>query len=121
MVLRGYTNFRHIIISCFIPNYVHEGIEHITNWSSQLPHTCDLQNQGFHESLPRNGGTLGYTDFIHSIGDMLLDLNNIIFIEISYIDKSKLSITLKYHSFEVVTFEILDVEGQKCEEVDFSS
>ena len=39
--------------------------------------------------------------------------------EINYIHKSKLSITLKYHSFEVVTFEILDFEGQKCEEVDF--
>ena len=30
-------------------------------------------------------------------GYVLLDLNNTIFIEIDYIRKSKLSITLKYH------------------------
>ena len=31
------------------------------------------------------------------VGDELLVLNNIIFIEINYIHKTKLSITLKYH------------------------
>ena len=31
------------------------------------------------------------------VGGVLLDLNNIIFIEINYIHKSKLSITLQYH------------------------
>ena len=31
-----------------------------------------------------------------SISDVLLDLNNILFIEINYIHKSKLSIILKY-------------------------
>ena len=33
-------------------------------------------------------------------------------------DKSKVSQTLKYHQFEVVTCEILDFEGAKYEEVD---
>ena len=32
-----------------------------------------------------------------SVGDVLLDLSDTIFIEIDYIHKSKLSITLKYH------------------------
>ena len=32
-----------------------------------------------------------------SVGDVLLDLNNTIFIEIDCIHKSKLGITLKYH------------------------
>ena len=32
-----------------------------------------------------------------SVGDVLLDLNNIVFIEINYIHKTKLNITLKYH------------------------
>ena len=45
-------------------------------------------------------------------------LNDIIFIEIYYIHKTKLSITLKYHLFEVVTFEIFYFEGHKYEEVD---
>ena len=49
------------------------------------------------------------------------DLNNIFFTEINYIHKNKLSITLKYHYFEVVTFEILDLEGHKYEEVDYFS
>ena len=120
MVLRDNTNFRHITILYFIPNYVQEGIKHINNWSSQLPHTCDLRNQGFHESLPRNGDTLRLY-FIHSIGDVLLDLSNIIFIGIDYIHKNKLSITLKYHRFEVVTFEILDFEGYMYEEVDYTT
>ena len=31
VVPQGYTNFQRIDISCFIPNYVHEGLEHITN------------------------------------------------------------------------------------------
>ena len=31
------------------------------------------------------------------VGDVLLDLNNITNIEINYIHKGKLSITLKYH------------------------
>ena len=33
------------------------------------------------------------------------------------IDMSKVSLTLKYHKFEVVISEILDFEGQKYEEV----
>ena len=52
------------------------------------------------------------------VGDVLLDYNNMIFIKINYIRKTNLSITLKYHWFEVVTFEILDFEGRKYEEVD---
>ena len=55
------------------------------------------------------------------VGDVLLDFNNMIFIKINYIHKTKLSITLKYHWFEVVTFKILDFEGHKYEEVDFFS
>ena len=51
----------------------------------------------------------------------LLNFNNMIFIKINYIHKTKLSITLKYHWFEVVTFEILDFEGHKYEEVDYFS
>ena len=42
------------------------------------------------------------------VGDVLLDFNSMIFIKINYFHKTKLSITLKYHWFEVVTFEILD-------------
>ena len=52
---------------------------------------------------------------------MLLDLDNIFFTEINYIHKNKLSITLKYHYFEVVTFGILDFEGHKYVEVDYIS
>ena len=52
------------------------------------------------------------------VGDVLLDFSNMIYIEINYIHKTNLSITLKYHWFEVVTFEILDFEGHKYEEVD---
>ena len=52
-----------------------------------------------------------------SIGDVLLDLNNIIFIEINYIHGSKLSIIFQDHLFEVMTFEILDYEGSKYEKV----
>ena len=48
-------------------------------------------------------------------------ISNIIVIEIQNIPKIKLSKTLKYHYFEVVTFEILDFEGHKYEEVDFFS
>ena len=48
-------------------------------------------------------------------------IGNIIVIEIKYITKTKLSKTLKYHYFEVVTFEILDFESHKYEEVDFFS
>ena len=33
----------------------------------------------------------------------------------------KVSMTLKCHHFEVVTHEILDFEGHKYEEVDYSS
>ena len=54
----------------------------------------------------------------NSVGDVLLDFNNMIVIKINYIHKTKLSITLKYHWFEVVTFKILDSEGHKYEEVD---
>ena len=56
-----------------------------------------------------------------SVSDVLLDLNNIIFIKIDYIHKNKLSITLKYHLLEVVTFEFLDFEGLKYEEIDYFS
>ena len=49
----------------------------------------------------------------NSGGDVLLDFNNMNFIKINYIHKTKLSITLKYHWFEVVNFEILDFEGHK--------
>ena len=51
---------------------------------------------------------------------MLLDLIIIFVTEINYIQKNKLRITLKYHYFEVVTFEILDIEGYKYEKVDTS-
>ena len=40
----------------FDKNYIIEVQEHITNWSSQLPHTCDRQNQGFHRSLLQSSG-----------------------------------------------------------------
>ena len=56
-----------------------------------------------------------------SVGDVLLDLNNIIFIEINYIHKSELSIILQDHLFEVVTFKILDFEGFRYEEVNYVS
>ena len=56
-----------------------------------------------------------------SVGGVLLDLNNIIFIEINYIHKSKLSIIFQDHLFEVVTFEILDFEGSRYEEVNYVS
>ena len=52
-----------------------------------------------------------------SVSDVLLGLNNIIFIEIYYYRMNKLSITLKYYWFGVVTFEILDFEGHKYETV----
>ena len=55
------------------------------------------------------------------VSDVLLDFNNMIFIKISYIHKTKLSTTLKYHLFEVVIFEILDLEEHKYEEVDYFS
>ena len=55
------------------------------------------------------------------VGDVLLDYHNMIFIKINYIRKTKLSIILKYHWFEVVTFEILDFEGHKYEKVDHFS
>ena len=48
-----------------------------------------------------------------AVGDVLLDFNNIIFIEINYIHKSKLSIIFQDHLFEVVTLEILDFEGSR--------
>ena len=57
----------------------------------------------------------------NSVGDVLLDFNNMIVIKINYIHKTKLSITLKYHWFEVETFEILDFEGHKYEENDYFS
>ena len=37
------------------------------------------------------------------------------------IGTSTSSVTLEYHWFEVVTFEILDFEGHKYEEVDYFS
>ena len=53
-----------------------------------------------------------------SVDSVLLNLSDINFIEIDYINKNKLSITLQYHLFEVVTFEIFDFEGHKYERVD---
>ena len=55
------------------------------------------------------------------VGDELLVISNIIVIEIKYIHETKLSITMKYHWFEVVTFEILDLEGHRFEEVEYFS
>ena len=55
------------------------------------------------------------------VGDLLLDCSNIIFIKINYIRKTTLSLTMKYHWFDVVTIEILDFESHKYEEVDFFS
>ena len=55
------------------------------------------------------------------VGDELSVISNIIVIEIKYISKTKLSKTSKYPQFEVVTFEILDLEGHKYEEVDYFS
>ena len=43
------------------------------------------------------------------------------FTEMNYIHKNKLSIILKYHYFEKLTFKILDFEGYKYEEVDYFS
>ena len=34
----------------------------------------------------------------NSVGDVLLDFNNMVFIKINHIHKTKLSITLKYHN-----------------------
>ena len=45
-----------------------------------------------------------------SIGDVLLNLNNIILFEINYTHKSKFSIILKCLYFGIVTYEILDFE-----------
>ena len=56
----------------------------------------------------------------NSVGDELFVLNELIVIEIMYIPKTKLSKTLKYHQFEVVTFEILDLDSHRYEEVNFS-
>ena len=53
-----------------------------------------------------------------SVGDVLLNLNNIILFEINYTHKSKFSIILKYLKFEIVTYEILDFEDHKYEEID---
>ena len=55
------------------------------------------------------------------VGDVLFYFNNMVFMKIHYIHETKLSITLKYHWFEVVTYEILDFEGHKYEEVDYFS
>ena len=52
-----------------------------------------------------------------SVDNVLLDPNDIIFIGIDYIHKTKLSITLKYQLFKVVTFEIFYFEGHKYDEV----
>ena len=53
------------------------------------------------------------------VSDRPLDLNDMILIQIHYIHKTKLSITLKYHLFEVVTFEILDLKGHRYETMDY--
>ena len=41
--------------------------------------------------------------------------------KIRHIGMSTVSVTLKYHYFEVVTYEILDFEGQTYEEIDYFS
>ena len=41
----------------FDKNHIIEVQEFITTGISLLPHTCDLQNQGFHRSLPQTSGT----------------------------------------------------------------
>ena len=56
-----------------------------------------------------------------SVGNVLLDLSHIIFFEINHTHENKLSIILKYLQFEVVTYEILNFEGHKYEEVDYFS
>ena len=53
-----------------------------------------------------------------SVGNVLLYLSHIIFLEINYTHENKFSIILKYLQFEVVTYEILNFEGNKYEEVD---
>ena len=53
-----------------------------------------------------------------SVGNVLLELGHIIFFEINYTHENKFSIILKYLQFEVVTYEILNFEGNKYEEVD---
>ena len=53
------------------------------------------------------------------VSDGLSDLNDMIFIEIHNIHEMKLSITLKLHYFEIVTFEILDLEVHWYEKVDY--
>ena len=58
----------------FDENYIIEVQKHITNWSSQLPHTCDLQNQGFRRELLQTSGT-----------SRLLGLINIIYFNENYI------------------------------------
>ena len=57
MVLQDYTQFAGMNIVYFDKNYIIEVQEHITNWNSQLHHTCDLQNQGFRRSLLQTSGT----------------------------------------------------------------
>ena len=56
VVLQDYTQFAFTNIVYFNKN-IFEVQEHITNWSSQLPHICDLQNQGFWRSLLQTSGT----------------------------------------------------------------
>ena len=55
------------------------------------------------------------------VGDELSVISDISSIETKYIHETKLSKPLKYHWFEAVTFEILDLEGYKYEEVDYFS
>ena len=50
-VLQDYTEFTCMSIVYFEQNYNIEVQEHVTNWSSQLPHICYRQNQGFRRSL----------------------------------------------------------------------
>ena len=59
--------------------------------------------------------------FTTLVVNVLLYLDNLIFIEINYIHMSKLSINSKFHLFDVVSFEILDFEGKMYEEVDHLS
>ena len=56
-----------------------------------------------------------------SVDSVLSDLMDIIVIEKYNIHKNKLSITWKYHLFEVVTFEIFVFEGHKYEGIDCSN
>ena len=53
-----------------------------------------------------------------SVVNVLLDLSHTFFFKINYTHENKFSIILKYLQFEEVTYEILNFEVNKYEEVD---